>query len=274
MRPVCVGATVAALAATLAGTATADAATVALTIDSAQSSVTSLPVASGGRGYLAPSSLFRFVATVTNDLGQPALPSGADYASVDLVARTVNGDKVVSHQLIFDASPVSFPLQSLDQTTLYYARVNAAPANGIATAKNSSGIKLRAFLRNYPNYFRSSLTNTVTFSGFYSKPTGVSVKRAVRTLIQRRVGKKWVTLAKRTPDSTRSWKAKVSIGATPAVFRVRTVPIAPVRYLPVTELRYCVAATVAAAKKACRPVALGLNQVGLPTRVVAVGIDD
>ena len=52
----------------------ANAATVSLTINGAQSSVTSLPVKSGGRGYLAPYSSFRFEATVLNDSGVAPLP--------------------------------------------------------------------------------------------------------------------------------------------------------------------------------------------------------
>ncbi len=252
----------------------ANAATVSLTINGAQSSVTSLPVKSGGRGYLAPYSSFRFEATVLNDSGVAPLPNGGSYVTVDLIARTPEGDKVVSQRTIFDALPVSFTLQTLNQTTLYYARVNAAPANGIATTTNSAGIRLRAFLRNYPNVFRSTYTRMVTFSGFYSKPVDVSVRGSVRTLIQRRVGTKWVTLARLTPDSARSWKARVRQGTLPAIFRVRTVPIAPLRFLPATELRYCIARTVTGARKLCRSVALGLNEVNVPTRVIAVAAND
>lgn len=274
MRPVRTMMTAAVALAVMGIATNASGATVSLTINAAQSSVTSLPIASGGRGYLAPYSSFRFEATVTNDMGQTPLPNGGSYATVDLIARTPEGDKVVSQRTIFDATPLSFSIQTLNQTTLYYARVNAAPANGIAAATNSSGVRLRAFLRNYPNVFRSSYTRKITFSGFYSKPVDVSVRRSVRTLIQRRVGKKWMTLAKLTPNSSRSWKAVVSQGTLPAVFRVRTVPIAPVRFLPVTEYRYCVAGTLAGARKACRSVALGLNELGLPGRVVAVAAND
>ena len=110
----------------------ANAATVSLTINGAQSSVTSAPVKSGGRGYQAPYSSFRFEATVLNDSGVAPLPSGGSYATVDLIARTPEGDKVVSQRTIFDAAPLSFTLQTLNQTTLYYARVIAAPGNGIA----------------------------------------------------------------------------------------------------------------------------------------------
>lgn len=254
--------------------ANANAATVSLTINGAQSSVTSLPVKSGGRAYLAPYSSFRFEATVLNDSGVVPLPNNGSYASVELVARTPEGDKVVSQRTIFDAAPLSFTLQTLNQTTLYYARVIAAPDNGVAATTNSAGIRLRAFLRNYPNVFRSAYTRTVTFSGFYSKPVDVSVRRSVRTLIQRRVGTKWVTLAKLTPDSSRSWKARVRQGTMPAVFRVRTVPIAPLRFMPVTELRYCVASTLTGARRICRSVALGLNEVNVPTRVIAVAAND
>jgi hypothetical protein len=211
-------------------------------------------------------------ATITNDAGQIPLPSGGNYATVDLIARTASGDKVVSHRTVTNTLPVSFPPQFLNQTTRYYARVNAAPANGIAASKRSSMILLRAFLRNTHVVYRSK--GAVGFAGIYPQVPGVSLPRSVRVLVQRRVGTKWVTLAKTGPNRGRSWAARVLIGKVPAVFRVRTVPIAPARYLPATELRYCVASTAARARRLCRSVALGLNTIGSPAQVIAVAADD
>ncbi len=82
------------------------------------------------------------------------------------------------------------------------------------------------------------------------------------------------TLARVTPDARRSWQAKVPFGTLPAVFRVRSVPVAPVRFLPVTELRYCVASAAARARKLCRSVALGLNAAGSAIPVIAVAAGD
>ena len=256
----------------LAVAASANAATISLAIDPAQTSATSRPVKSGGLGYMAPSSIFTFEATVTNDAGQIPLPSGDNSATVDLIARTASGDKVVSRMRVTNTLPVSFPPQFLNQTTRYYARVNAAPANGIAAPKSSSMILLRAFLRNTHVVYPSK--GAVGFAGIYPQVPGVSLPRSVRVLVQRRVGTKWVTLVKTGPDRRRSWAARVVIGKVPAVFRVRTVPVAPARFLPATELRYCVASTAARARTLCRSVRLGLNEVGSPTRVIAVAADD
>ncbi len=247
------------LVAALGLAAGANAATVTLNIDPAESSGSTLPKPGGGVAYQAPFTLLRFVATVTNDVGAVPLPVSGQYATVDLVARTVDGEKVVNTQTVFDATPLKFILQPVTQNTVYYARVNPALANGVAAAAVSAETTIPAYLKNYPNASRNSITRKVTFSGFFSNPEGVVVRNSVRVLIQRKKGSLWKTVATAVPDAARSWKAKVPIGPTPVAWRVRTVPINGIRYQKVTELRYCVARTRALAAKACKGIALGIN---------------
>lgn len=272
MKPVRTLMTAVVAMAALAVAASANGATISLAIDPTQTSATSRPVKSGGLGYMAPSSILTFEATIMNDAGQIPLPSGGNFATVDLIARTASGDKVVSTRTVTNTLPVSFPPQFLNQTTRYYARVRAAPANGIAASKSSSMILLRAFLRNTHVVYPSK--GAVGFAGIYPQVPGVSLQRSIRILVQRRVGTKWVTLVKTAPGRGRSWAARVTTGRLPAVFRVRTVPVAPARFLPATELRYCVASTAARARRLCRSVALGLNEVGSQPQVIAVAAED
>lgn len=251
-------ATVVALAA-LGLAAGANAATVTLNVDPAASSGRTTPAPGGGVAYEAPFTLLKFVATVTNDVGAAPIPVGTQYATVDLIARTVDGEKVVNTQTVYDAAPVTFVLQAVTQNTVYYARVNPAPPNGIAAAAASNEFNARAYLRNYPTVSRSSVTRKVTFSGFFSNPEGVDVRNAVRVVVQRKKGSAWKTVTTAAPNATRNWKAVVPVGPVPAVWRLRTVPINGARYQKVTELRYCVARTKALAAKACKGVALGIN---------------
>lgn len=258
MNPFRVGAVTALVA--LAVASTAGAATVTLAADPTASQVVALPMKGGGVAHLAPSSSYvRFIATLANDAGAPIAPVPGAYPTVDLIARTPEGDQVVSTQTVFNGTPITFPLQYLQQNTTYYARLNPAPASGVAAAAVSNPLAYNAFLRHFTTVSRNSVTRKVTFSGFFSDAQGVDESKAMRVMVQRRKGSKWVTLAVAAPNRLRSWKKIVPLGATPAVFRVRTIPQKPARYVKVTELRYCVARTKAAAAKLCKSVPLDLG---------------
>lgn len=250
---------VAALLGSFGVAAAANAATVTLDIDTAASSGRTLDLPGGGLAFEAPFTLIQFVADVTNDVGAFPLPPGgsSDFATVDLVARTVDGETVVNTQTLFTPGQVRFTLQTINQNTVYFARLNASAGAGVAAPTNSATFTAPTYLRNSPNVFRSLLTNKVTFSGFFADAEGVNERTAVRVLIQRRKGTTWTTLLTLAPNAARRWSGKVPVGTLPAVFRVRTIPLAPARYVKVTEYRYCVARTKALATKACRSVKLG-----------------
>ena len=236
----------------------ANAATVTMDVDPAASSGSTLDLPGGGVAFEAPFTLIQFVADVTNDVGAfPLPPGGSDFATVDLVARTADGETVVNTQTLFTPGQVRFTLQTVQQNTVYFARLNANAAAGVAAATLSGTFTAPAYLRNFPTVFRSAVTNKATFSGFFSDAEGVNERTAVRVLIQRRKGTTWKTLLTLAPNAARKWTGKVPVGAVPAVFRVRTIPLGPTRYVKVTEFRYCVARTKALAMKACRSVKLG-----------------
>jgi hypothetical protein len=237
----------------------ASAATATLDIDTAASSGRTFDLPGGGVAFEAPFTLLQFVSDVTNDVGAfPLPPSGSsDFATVDLVARTADGEAVVNTQTLFAPGQVRFALHTVNQSAEYFARLNANAGAGVAAPVVSTTFFAPSYLLNHPNAFRSAVTNRVTFSGFFSDADGVNERTAVRVLVQRRKGSAWKTLLTLAPNAARNWSGKVPVGALPAVFRVRTIPLAPARYVKVTEFKYCVARTKALATNACRSVKLG-----------------
>lgn len=250
-----------ALATVLAAPVSAHAATVTLSVDNAASSIpdqSAVDLGGGQVAFQAPFSGFKLVATATNDAGAPVLPPSGDftYATIDLVARTVDGaETVASTQTIYDANPIAFVIQYPTQHTTYVARLNPAPNAGVAAEARSNELPILMYLRHYPNAFRSFINRTVRFSGFFSRAEGVDVRAALRVQVQRRTKKGWKTVAVKKPlASDRSWKAAVTYPSIPAVFRVRVVPLAPKRYIGMIDYAYCVAATKKKAQKLCKSV--------------------
>jgi len=224
MKLIVRGALVAAMG--LACAASANAATISLQVDGSKSSGKTLKTPTGGTAFEAPFTLLKFVSQVTNDAGGPVTPPSGQPVTVDLIGRSADGEFVLNTQHIYTynaGQPVEFPLQAVNQNTMYYARVNANPAAGIAAPATSGQFAAPSYLRNYPSAYHSNYTRTVTFSGFYSRVDGLPARAAVRTLIQRRSGKTWKTIRTLTPNATNQWRTRVPTGTLPAVFRVRTV---------------------------------------------------
>ncbi len=234
-------------------------ATVTLALDKNQSVIRSeFPLKSGVSMYLAPTTGFVFTATALNDAGAPAVPPVGDvnYATIDLVARTADGEVVLSTQPVTTAAPVVFPIQYIEQNTTYYARVNPSPSAGVAAVTPSAPYTAAAFLDHSVNVSRTG--GNARFSGSFVKPPTVNPSTALRVLIQRRVGAKWKTLRTLAPNAKRKWSTTVPVGAIPVAFRVRFVPIgAAKRYVKVNVSSYCVARTSALARKTCNSVKLG-----------------
>ncbi len=250
------------LAMSLAAAASANAATVTLGVDPGWDGGKVYTTPTGGFAFEAPFSSIKFTAALTNDAGAALAPATGETPTVDLVARTADGETVVYTQNVYrsDNGAITFPAQWIHQNTVYYARLNPAPASGVAAPAVSQSFAAPSILKNYPSAFHSNYTRTVTFNGFYSKVDGLPARTTVRTLIQRRSGKTWKTVRTLTPNASNQWRVRIPTGATPAVFRVRTVPIgAQKRYLRVDEYKYCVARTRAQAAKVCKTVALGIR---------------
>jgi hypothetical protein len=239
--------------------APAASATVTLSIDTVRTSTPSAFRVTGEYFmFLVPKSGLAFNATVTNDAGQPALPPPGDpnYATVDLIARTADGDAVVATLPIQSASPLAFPVHAIQQNTTYLARVNAAPNAGVAAATLSNTYGAGAYLNHTISVNRTG--STVRWSGTFAKPVGVDRATALRVLIQRRSGSAWRTLRTIVPPAKGAWRTTTPTGGIPARFRVRIVAIgAAKRYVPFTALRYCVARTTAAARSNCNSITLG-----------------
>lgn len=253
-RTLSITATLAALAATAAS---AQAATVQLQLDTTRSDVSKgVMMRDKVPAFTAPYTSLKFVATVTNDAGGPVVNAsgGSAGATVDLIARTADGDRVVDSETIWDAQPVSFGTQYLQEHTTYFARLNPSAAGGVAAATDSNALPFRAVLRSYPSAYYSRYLNTISFSGFYSKTEPVAARRAVRVLIQRKAGSRWKTLRTLTPTARRDWKTKLRVGRYPVVFRVRTVPVGKKRFIAITDYSHCVARSTAAAKRLCKAV--------------------
>ncbi len=237
------------------------AATVTLALDPNQSVIprgSAFPLKSGVTMYLAPATGFVFTATALNDAGAPAVPPAGDvnYATVDLVARTADGEAVLATAPVVSAAPVVFPIQYIQQNTTYYARINPSPSAGVAAVAPSAEFTAAAFLNYTANVSRTG--RNVRFFGSFVKPATVNPSSALRVLIQRRSGAKWKTLRTLAPDAKRKWSTTVPVGAIPVAFRVRFVPIgAAKRYVTVNVSSYCVAKTSALARKTCNSVKLG-----------------
>lgn len=244
------------------GAAGASAAEVRLKVDASASSFRTVRVGTGGKAFMAPYTRIAFRATVTDDSGGSALPPDGspdgDFAIVDLIERTVDGERIVNSQRLRSTAGVRFALQRLNQTSSYYARVRAQTAADIANATNSSRILFRAFLRHAPSVARYPASRTLVFSGLFAQPAGVDVQSTIVILVQRRAGTRWVTLARRVPNVQRRWGARVRIGRIPGVFRVRVLSRKPQRYAPMTDFRYCLAGSAATARSLCRTVPLGV----------------
>ena len=241
----------------------ANAATVELGVNATKTSVpkkSAYPVKGGGYAYPAPYTYFSFDIGVLNDAGvQPGYVSGPGYAKVDLIARTGSGDQVVASRDYWSGQPINMGA-FLNENTIYFARVYASPAHGIAANTDSNTFTARAYLKHYPNAYHSSYTKRVTFSGLFSNVEGLPARNTVRVLIQKKTKSGYSTVATLRPNAKREYRKVLAFGALPAAYRVRVVPVgAPKRYVTVDEYRYCVAATKAKAAKVCKSVSLGVR---------------
>lgn len=243
---------------------TANAATVQLGVNAQKTYIpkkSAYPVKGGGFAYAAPYTSFSFDIVATNDAGVvPGWVSGAGYATVDLIAKTGDGEKVVATRDVYSATePVNITAW-LQENTVYYARLNASPAHGIAAPVLSNTFTARAYLKHYPNAYHSSYSRTVTFSGFFSKVEGLPAGNTVRVLIQRKTGATYRTVATLRPNAKREYKRVIRYSGIPQAYRVRVVAVGnPKRYVTVDEYKYCVAATKAKAAKVCKSVSLGVR---------------
>ncbi|MCB0881376.1 MAG: hypothetical protein KDC33_04050 [Thermoleophilia bacterium] len=253
-RTLTITATLAALAAT---TASAHAAQVTLSLDTSKSELTKgVLLPNKQPAFQAPYTSLKFTAQAVNDAGGPVLNAQGRSAgaTVDLIARTADGDKVVDSETIWDTQPVSFDLQFLQENTTYFARLNPSPEGGVASPTDSNALPFKAVLRSYPNGYYSRYLNTLSLSGFYSRSETTTARAAVRVLIQRKAGSRWKTLRTLRPNARREWRTKLRVGRIPAVFRVRTVPVNPKRFIAISDYSHCVASSQAAAKRLCKAV--------------------
>ncbi len=253
-RPISIAA---ALAAAAAIAAPAHAARVELTLDHGSSMIPAAVKMKDGQFALqAPYSGLKFKAVAYNDQGAAVLkPDGySAAATVDLIARTPSGDKVVTSQTIYDTQVLQFSTQYLSEGTTYFARLNPSPLGGVAAATDSNAIPVRAYLKNLPGGYYSRLRNTIRFSGFYSRGGTVKARGAVKLLVQRKTGRSWRTLRTVTPRANNSWDVTVGAGRAPAAFRLRTVPVAPRRFIAVTDYKFCVATTAAVRNRMCKAI--------------------
>lgn len=253
-----------AAAISVACASSANAAVVQLAVNPERTSVpkkSAYPVKGGGFAYPAPYTYFVFNVVAQNDAGAvPGYVSGASYAKVDLIARTGSGETVVDTDYLYGSTEPITMSASLNENTIYFARLYASPAHGIAATTDSNTFTARAYLKHYPGAYHSSFNKTVTFSGFFSRVTGLPAGNAVRVLIQRKTSSDYTTMATLKPNARREYKKVVRFGTLPVRYRVRVVAIGkPKRYVTVDEYRYCVAATKAKAAQACKSVSLGVR---------------
>lgn len=251
-----------ALVAAVAGavSSTAQAAHVKLVLNYDTSSITAgLRLPSGLYAVQAPYSGIRFQAGAANDAGFAVLkPDGSPaYATMDLIARRADGtERVVDSQTIWDQTPVTFDMQYIEQTTTYVARLNPTAAGGVAAPTDSNAITVPTLLKNYPGATYSRSTGWLRFSGRYARvPTLPNLTASLRILVQRRSGSSWRTVRTLVPDAGHSWRGAVNVGgAQRAVYRLRTVPIGPRRYVALTDYKFCIAPTVAEQRRLCAGV--------------------
>lgn len=249
--------TTAALAALAATAVSAHAAEVKLWIDYDSSMIpAAIKMKDGQHALQAPYSGLKFKAVATNDQGNAVLkPDGYSAgATVDLIARTPEGDKVVTSQTIWDTQVLAFSTQYLSQNTTYFARLNPSPLGGVAAPADSAPVPVRAFLKNLPTGYYSRLRNTIQFSGFYSRGGTTKARGAVKLLVQRKAGRSWRTLRTVVPNARNDWKVTVSAGRAPAAFRLRTVPVGPRRFIAMTDYKFCVATTAAVRNRMCKAI--------------------
>jgi len=249
--------TAVALGATAAGSA--QAADVKLVLNWDDSDVAgSIRMPDGQYAIQAPQSFLRFEAGAGNDAGYAVLqPDGRSVgATIDLSARTVDGETVVDRRTIDDNGVIRFARQPLQQNTTYVARLYPTAAGGVAATTDSNPVPVRAYLKNHPDNYYSRLLGRLRIHGFYSRsdiPGGVG--SAVRVLIQRKSGSTWRTIRTVRPDATRSWVGAINTtGVRRAVYRARTVPVGPRRYIALTDYRFCIAPTVAEQRRLCAGV--------------------
>ncbi len=235
----------------------AQAARVELSLDYNASMIpASIKMRDGQFALQAPYSGLKFKAVAYNDQGYAVLkPDGYSAgATVDLIARTPDGDKVVTSQTIWDTQVLQFSTQYLSQGTTYFARLNPSPLGGVAAPTDSNAIPVRAFLKNLPTGYYSRLRNTIRFSGFYSRGGTVNARGAVRLLVQRKAGSRWRTLRAVTPNANNAYDVTVSAGRTPAAFRLRTVPVGPRRFISLSDYKFCVGPSAAVRNRMCKAI--------------------
>lgn len=245
---------------TAAGAATANAATVQMRVTPQVSkSSPAYPVKGGGYAFAAPYTSFKFDVEVLNDVGAPpGHVSGADYATVQIIART-GGRETVAAESPYFGQPISRTVW-LKENTVFYARVLASPAHGIGAQTDSAPFTARAYLKHYPSAFHSSFQRTLTFSGFFSRVEGIPAGNAVRVLIQRKTNRGYTTIATLRPNAQRQYRRVVRYGNIPSAYRVRVVAVGrPKRYVTVDEYRHCIASTKARAAQVCKAVSLGVR---------------
>lgn len=250
-----------AVAIAAAGAANANAATIQMQVTpQVTKSSPAYPVKGGGYAFGAPYTAFKFDVQVLNDANvEPGYVSGVGYAKVQIIARTGDGETVAAESDYFGA-PISRTVW-LKENTIFYARVLASPAHGIAAQTDAANpFTARAYLRHYPSAFHSSFNRTLTFSGFFSRVDGIAASNAVRVLIQRKTNKGYVTVATLRPNAKREYKRVIRYGTIPKQYRVRVIAVGtPKRYVTVDEYKHCVASTRAKAAQACKAVSLGVR---------------
>lgn len=216
--------------------------------------------AKGGYAFAAPYTSFTFNVSALNDAGvDPGSIRGVGSASIDLIERTGKTERVVDTKQIYIEGPVRF-YATLKQNTVYYARLNASPAHGIAAPVVSNTFVARAYLKHYPSAFHSAYRRTLTFSGFFSKVDGLPASNTVRVQIQRKTNKGYITVATLRPNAKREYKKVIRYGKVPQAYRVRVLAVGTTkRYVTVDEYKHCISRTKAHAAKVCKAVWLGVR---------------